>query len=89
MFTIKHIFITYFFKDCVRTRTLKCPHHGPSTRMRKILLKRLKKNINDQKQFKRLKRNKKMLLIINGSEVPIHQTFERRQIVRGWKGRRR
>ena len=30
-----------------------------------------------------------MLLIINGSEVSIHPTLERRQIVRGGKGRRR
>ena len=38
---------------------------------------------------KKLKSNKKLLLIIDVSEVPRHPTFERRQIVRGRKGRRR
>ena len=59
----------------------KSPHYGPSTRMRK------KNTI--KKEFKRLKGIQKKLLIINGSEVPIHPTFERRQIVRGWNGRKR
>ena len=30
-----------------------------------------------KREFKKLKRNKKMLLIINVSEVPIHLTFEK------------
>ena len=40
------------------------------------------------KTLKRLKGIIRMLLT-NASEVPIHPNFERRQIVRGWKGGRR
>ena len=77
----------HFFKVCRTTRTPKVPKHGPFTIMRKNTIKkefkRLKRNLKD------LKMNKKLLLIINGYEVPIHPTLKRRQIARGLKIMRR